>query len=192
MVHDYSKIRELNPTLMNKIIYWTFDTDKDKYSMKTYENIKLYNSQENIRYMLALIYDKITKILYKKLVALLNKHNDLPMKTIETMLYLYSELNNLSGMSQLEEKSLIDNEYLRKINLQNPSSSLLQISPEDKSNMPEYIFMKEMIVYKISIDMINPLHLQLYKKIEAYKEKPIDETHVVGEVFREKTIVNTK
>lgn len=184
VVHDFDTIIKLNPTIKDKIIYWVYDVEKDKYKIETYENVKIYNFQENIRYMNAIIYDKLINALDKKLVQLFDKYEDLSMFKIEYMLQLYSIINNLF-LTEKEKRQFIIEEYLHKKVPQ--ASQLFEVLEEDKVKMPEIVIIPEMYIYKIQIDMINPLHIQPYRVIKSYSTEPVTITETkpsTADVFK--------
>ncbi len=173
LVHDFSEVVRLNPNIVSKIICWTYDINKDEYKMNTYENIGSFNFQEIIKYMNSTIYDKIIEMLDKKLKLLIKNHSNLSQSKMEIMIQLYSVANRLF-LNQNEKREMLVKEYLQNKILE--ASKIVPINESDKITMPEYIPVKDTSVFKIDIDMINPLHPQNYVKLEAYSEKKFDQS----------------
>lgn len=169
--HDFEEIKKINPEVFSKVIYWVYDVDKDEYEMDTYENLKSSNFQEIIRYMNSIIYDKIISFLNKKLAKLIEEHEDLSISKIELLVELYSTINRLF-LKQNEKRELIIKEYLRT--KKEEMTKILEIPDADRIERPEFIQIQDLSIFRINIDMINPLHPQEYVKIEAYGREPND------------------
>ena len=168
IINDFGAMKKMNPDIFYKIVYWIYDIEKDEFEMETYENIKSYNFQENIRFINALLYDKIIQFMNKKLVKLMNIHKNLPIGKIELLVEMFTNVNRLF-LKQNEKRELIISEYLR--NKPKEKSRIIEISDENKIPMPEFIPITESTIFRIKIDTINPLHPQEYVKLEAYTKE---------------------
>ena len=166
LFHDYGKIQELNKDIFDKVIYWIYDVEKDKYEMDTYENFKFDNFQENIKHMNANIYDNIIKLLNKKLIKLINENQTLKINQMETMIERYSKISQLS-LNQDDKRTLFIRDYLRTKKM---DDSKIYISNK-KLEMPEFRIIPKSNIYRIKIDIINPLHPQEYILFEAYSKE---------------------
>ena len=168
--HDYTELKKLNNDIFDKIFYWIYDIEKDEYHMETYEAVKTNNFQEQVRFMNATLYDKIIEQLNKKLTKLIDINQDLPIPKIELLIELYSGLNKLF-LKQDKKREFFIMDFLRKRKME--KSSLIAISDADRIDMPEFISEPDKSVFKIKIDMVNPLHPQEYQELTIYgKEGP--------------------
>lgn len=171
LYHDFSSIKKLNSSIFNKVIYWIYDIEKDKYEMDTYENLKSYNFQDSIRFMNSVLYDRIVLFLEKKLHKLIQENQQLSSRGIEMLIELYSVVNRLF-LKQDEKREIMIREYLQTKKEQ--ESKVIEVSQKDKIEMPEFIPITETEKFQIKIDMINPLHPQPYLKLEAYSKEGRD------------------
>ena len=168
--HDYSELQKLNSDIFDKIIYWIYDVDKDEYQMETYETLKANNFQEQIRFMNAVLYDKIINSLNKRLIKLINIHQNLPISKIELLIELYSRLTKLF-LKQDTKRELFIMDFLRKKKME--KSKIVEVSDSERIVMPEFIPEPDKSIFKIKIDTINPLHPQEYQELMIYgKEAP--------------------
>lgn len=166
--HDFSETRKLNSAIYNKMVYWEFDINKDQYEMTTYENIKTYNFQETIRYMNAKIYDKIVGYFHKRLAQLISDHITDRAFDISLLIEYYSVIYRLF-LKQNEKIEIFIQEYLRKKPFEETKIAI--IKEKDRIGMPGFTLIAGILPFKISIDMINPLNVQEYIKLEAYSRK---------------------
>lgn len=171
LYHDFTQMKKLNPDIFNKVIYWIYDIEKDKYEMDTYENVKSYNFQESIRFMNAILYDRIISFLDKKLHKLIHENRDLSSHGIETLIELFSVVNRLF-LKQDEKRELMIRQYLQTKSEE--QSQIMEISASDRIGMPEFVPITEKAKFQMKIDMINPLHPQEYIKLEAYSKEARD------------------
>lgn len=164
---NLTQMKELNKDIVDKVIYWIYDVEKDDYKMDTYENIKSYHFQETIQFMNSKIYDKITGYLHKRLAYLVNSSRHLPVADVQLMIELYAQVNQLF-IKQEDQIEIIIKELLQK---REWAPSLIS-EPVKKLPMPELRLLPEEFVYQIKIDLINPLRPKEYIKLEAYAKKP--------------------
>lgn len=163
--NNFDEIQTLNADIFDKVIYWTYDNNKDIFEMNTYENIKSNNLQETIRFMNSNIYDRIIKFLGDKLIKLIDEHKNMHIFELEKMVQMYSQINRLF-LKQDAKRELVINDYLRKIG--GSPTHILPITEADREEMPDYIPIQDLSTFRIKIDLINPLNPQKYHKIEAY------------------------
>ncbi len=171
--NDYTEIKKLNEEIFNKVIYWTFDIEKDIYEMNTYENIKSYNFQESIRFMNSIVYDRIIEFLLKKLIKIIDENRNHSQFTIDKIIELYSIVNRLF-LKQDEKREIIIKEYLRTIG--GADSEILPVTDDDRISKPEFIPIPDLSTFRIKIDTINPLHPQIHRKLEAYSRNETQTT----------------
>ena len=130
--------------------------------MDTYETLKANNFQEQIRFMNAILYDKITETLNKKLVKLIKVNENLPIPKIELLIELYSRLNKLF-LKQDAKREIFIMDFLRKKKIE--ASTIVKIPDSERITMPEFITEPDKSIFKIKIDMVNPLHPQEYQEL---------------------------
>lgn len=165
--NDYSEIINLNPDLTNRLIYWLFDITTDTFVMDTYENIIPDNLQDNIKYMLANIYDKLNRYLLDKLVSIINENIYLPYNLIFTIIFLFTQKYKLK-LTESQRRELLIKYFLRKIELNKVKIVQEKIT---HSNIPEIIQIKHETIMNIKINMINPLNIEKFKELKRFNEK---------------------
>lgn len=166
---DINEVRKINPSILNKIIYWIYDVEQDKYDVTTYENIKSYNFQDKIKYMNANLADEINKMLRDKLIDLIRSNITLGSLQIDHLIELFIRTYRLS-ISPREKKKLFISEYLLRKPVLEPA--IILVSDADRSKLPVYTQLKKITIYNVKIDMVNPTHPQLYiKPIITAEEK---------------------
>lgn len=172
MFNDLSKIRELNPNLLDKLIYWIYDIDKDSYDVGVYENVNLSFFQERIKVMNSTIYEKILDLLDKRIIQLINENINLDTYSIQSLVEIFSKMNYLD-LSEDEKREIIIKNYLQTKPLQ--PTSIIEISEENRIPMPIFVSRSVRTAFKIKIDMVDPTHLTKYVELEVYS-KPSDTT----------------
>lgn len=161
--NDFDDIKNLNPSLIGKMIYWVYDVELDIFEMDTYENLKSTNFQETIRYLNSLVYDKLSKALTRKCTSLIKENPDYTYFQIEQIVELYSNIHFLT-LNQSDKKEMIIQDYLHN---KNEKESL--IKPIDyKIEMPNFVLIPDMSTFKIRIDTLNPTHPREYISLESY------------------------
>lgn len=178
--NNFDSVQKINPDILDKVIYWIYDIEKDLYATETYENNKMYDFQENIKFMNGMIYDKIMSALFKKLTFIIKNNINLELWQIEKIINLFVEKYNLV-ITEKEKSELISREYLTK---KPKLESLIDIiSDEDRFTLIDYatgkIYPNE-IVYSIKIDMVNPTHLQEYISSKSYLDKQTQLTTITS------------
>lgn len=171
LYHNYTEIIKNNPGISDKIIYWVYDIEKDVFDMETYENIKINNFQEKIKYMNSTIYDKIVKLLNTRLVTLIDENRHLPISKINLLIELYTRLNRIFLGEDDKREFFISNILRKKII---DKSNIKKIKDTDFLEMPEFISIPDKSVLKIKINTINPINLTEYFDIVKYKENSFD------------------
>lgn len=165
--NNFTQINQLNPNLINKVIYWIYNMETDVYKSDTYENIKGGNFSDTIKFMNSIIYDKIMKLLYERLLILIDKYRDEKLFTIQKLVETFSIVNRLP-LTEDDKNNIIMLHYLIKINI-NPV-----VTPVEGYNgeivIPEFIPKIDKSTFFIRIDSVNPVHLQPYVKLEAYSK----------------------
>lgn len=156
---DVNSVRETNPDIANKIIFWIYDIDKDKYELSTYENIKSYNFQDNIKYMNGKLADEINSMLYDQLKRLIKENLTLKELQMWNLIELFSSKYNLMIGTE-EKKRLFVLEYLGKKRLE--PSNILTIAESEREPMLVYAHKEKIIFYRIKIDMHDPTNPQTY------------------------------
>lgn len=171
LYRDYDNINKLNPSLVNKVIYWIYDINTDEFEKDTYENFQSYNFQDIIRFMNSIIYDRLIVLLRKRLVQLIKNNIRMPIAKIEALVEVYSILYNLY-LTQEEKKELIIRQYLQQRIIRGTSTTdnIEEILDTDKIEMPEFIPIVTEPTYRISIDIRNPLHPKKYVSLEQHSE----------------------
>lgn len=178
LYNDYSDIRDLNPETFNKIIYWIYDPTKDEFEMDIYENLRTDSSQEIIKFMNSLIYDDIIKYLERKLVNLINNNTNLSSFQIQTLLEWFSNKNRLF-LKQDDKRELFINEYLRKKEL--VPSQIIPADTMEPIEKPKFHSTEKITMFRIKIDMTNPIRPRPYVKLEAYT-KEAREVSIISQV----------
>lgn len=178
LYNDYSQVRELNPDIFSKIIYWVYDPSSDEFEMDIYENLKTDSSTEIIKLMNSLIYDDIVKYLERKLVNLINDNLNFSSHQTQLLLEWFSNKYGLF-LKQDEKRQVFINEYLKKIKLE--PSQIKSISNTELVEKPVFHSVDKSLVFKIRIDMINPVRPHEYLKLEAYT-KEAQNTNIIGKV----------
>lgn len=174
LYNNYDSINKINPIIANKIIYWIYDTELDTYDITTYENIKTYDFQENIKYMNSKLYDEIMEMLFKQLVFIIRNNLNLTQYQIEQIVYLFVRKYELI-MSETEIIELISREYLTKkateqVTISEIKNSIKLINYEDGiTNIPSKF-------YTMKINMLNFTDIQEYRKLESYLVKKEETT----------------
>lgn len=171
LYNDYSEIRELNPDIFNKIIYWVYDPSKDEFEMDIYENLKTDSTMEIIKFMNSLLYDDIVKYLKRKLTRLINDNLNMSSFQIKSLVEWFSNINRLF-MKQDEKREIFINEYLRKIKLM--PSQITSVADMEPLAKPEFRSIEKLSVFRIKVDMVDPLHPREYVKLEAYTKEARD------------------
>jgi hypothetical protein len=178
LFNNFDSVQKLNPGILSKIIYWIYDIELDSYPVNTYENIKRYDFQENIKFMNGIIYDKVMQMLHKQLVYLIKTHLDLPLFQIERMIQIFINRYHLN-LTQSDRYKLIVTEYLSKA----PKEERQIIEFENKLDLPEYTGAKispPELVFEIKINMTNPLHIKEWTEIKSYLGKEVGAPVVVA------------
>ena len=160
--NDFDSVQKVNPDILNKVIYWIYDIEKDKYVADTYENIKTYDFQENIKFMNAKIYDKIMSALFKQLISIIKNNIKLSIFQIEKIIELFVQKYNLI-ITEAKKNELVVREYLVKKS--KAESEIIEIADTDRLILPAYDTGKipvEYLTHYIKINTINPVHLQEY------------------------------
>lgn len=162
------EIRELNPDLVDKLVYWIYDIEKDEYDVGAYENAKLYIFQERIRVMNSNIYESIIKMFNQRIIELISSNAKFDTEKIESMVEVYSVINRLNYSTE-EKRELIIKNYLQTKPI--ASTQIEEVLDENRTKMPKFITKPEKKPYRINISTINPLHLVKHTKIEAYSKE---------------------
>jgi hypothetical protein len=177
LIIDSTEIKNLNSNLFDKIIYWIYDIDKDIYNLETYENVKSYNFQENIRYMNAKLYDDIIYLFNKKLINLIEKNNNLSLSKIESLIELFSFKNKLYLKPEFKREIII-NKYLRNNN--DIKITIPKILNIDKLNKPYFEIIPDKKIYKIRINTLNPLSPKEHIILKAYDKESQDIESIIS------------
>lgn len=173
----FEEIRKLNPEIANKIIYWIFDHEKDEFKTDTFELTGSQNYRGIIKQMNSVIYDKTMNLLYRHLEKLINKYSDWKKSKIELLIRMYNDHNRLS-LSQNEQDDLITKNYLKiKTKFE---STIYQPKPDEMIQMPKYIPTYDNEIYKIKIDMSDPLDIREYTDLKEYANRSIDNKTISG------------
>lgn len=167
LYNDFSEISKLNNNIFNKVIYWIYDIEKDYYKIDTYENVKSYNYQDIIRFMNSKIYDKIVKYLNERLIQLIDNNKDVSLFKIQNIIELYLRINKLPVDTNYV-RDLTINEYLHKKELGNVL--IKEIQMKDKIPMPEYKILPKKPIFRIKINMLNPLNPKEYISLKIYSK----------------------
>lgn len=167
LYNDFSEIEKKNGDIVNKVVYWIYDIEKDEYQARTYENLKTYSFQEIIKHMNSILYDKINEFLYNRLIFLIEKYNNLSVSDIELLINLYSTTYRLF-LKHEDVRELIINQYLRLRKISEPK--LFKISQEERIIKPKFIPISKAPIFSISIDTKDPTRPKIYFKIELYRE----------------------
>lgn len=181
LIRNVNEIKKLNSDIFDKVIYWIYDIEKDTYEMKTYENLKSYNFQDVIRFMNAILYDKIADMLIKRLVRLINEFVSMPLKHLVEIIETYVSQYRLP-FRQTDKTSLIINEFLRKKKVEtetfySPGRQNFNSSWKDKeltsktempNGIPEFTIKPKKKMFTIKIVMVNPQHPQEYIDRDSY------------------------
>ena len=167
LINTETEFSTLNAGLMNKIIYWVFDIEKDTYKLENYENVKINNFQENIKHMNAKIYDDIVALLHKKLHSLIKHHiPSLSLKNTELLIYLFKDKYGFD-INQDNLREIIIKEYLQKIK---SSESNLPVITEEVP-MPSADAAPGQKIFRMRVNTMNPIRLTEHVTLEAYGRK---------------------
>lgn len=176
LFNDYSEIIKLNPDLNNKLIYWLFDIKTDTFTMNTYENIIPDNLQDNIKYMLANIYDKLNKYLLDKLFSIIYENIYLSYDLIFTIIYLFTQKYKLK-LTENQRREILIKYFLKKIEIAKVKPLQKKIVHLDR---PEISQSKYESIAKIKINMINPLNIERFKELKKFNEKTTSELNFLS------------
>ena len=157
------QIKNLNPDIYPKVVYWIYDIEKDKYNMETYENVKMYHYQENIRYMNAHVFDQITGLLHKKLNSILEANVDLQTQKVELMVELFNTFNRIM-MTTEQKRTLLINYYLKNKTIEDSKI----VEEVEHIELPTYEAPPKEHIYKMKIDATNPLNIKELTVLTAY------------------------
>lgn len=158
LTNDFTEIIRLNPDIASKVIYWTYDLEKDSYVMETYESTKTADFQENLRLMNATIYEQVTKSLKLRLQTLIRQHHHLPVIQIEDLIELFNRTYSLRLTQDEKSVFLIEN-YLKIRQADPVAIKELDTTPWP---LPVYVEEKKPGIYKIMVNAINPIALTPY------------------------------
>uniref|UniRef100_A0A6C0LRT0 Uncharacterized protein n=1 Tax=viral metagenome TaxID=1070528 RepID=A0A6C0LRT0_9ZZZZ len=178
IIHKFDEVIKNNPNIVNKIIYWIYDIENDQYNMETYEDIDTTKIQDNIAYMNAIIYEKMTQMFHKKLTKLINQHTNLSIKKILFLIESYNSLYDLS-LRQDEKRKFFIEQYLRKKQID--KSKIISVEEIDRIVQPEINIIPNEEIYRIRINTTNPISLNEYIQIEAYAKKSDNEKKTIGD-----------
>jgi len=156
--HQKREMQELNPHLVNRMVYWIYDMEKDIFKSDTYENTKSYNFEKNILLMNAIIYDRILTYFMEKLINLI-KITYTPHQ-LDMLLYNFRELTNLP-LPQKDIYQLIVEKYLQIKDLSPPLAE-----KEPSLTIPVASFFPEENIFYIKINMYNPTKIKPYVDIK--------------------------
>jgi len=185
--NNYTSVLQTNPELLTKVIYWVYDVEKDTYSTETYENIKMYNPQDNIKFMNAKIYDVLMDKVRKQMIWLIKKNLDvLSLTDVETIIELFKRKYNLI-LSPFDHMKIIVEAYLFVKPRDAPRLSI--ITDADRFELPTAKLIEREESYLIQIDMRNPTHISEYKTIESHLTKDKATDYVV--VSADKSMTTT-
>lgn len=165
LYNDMTEITKLNPHLLNQVIFWSYDIEKDEYEAETYENVKVSNYQEVIKLMNSRIYDKTIQYLNARLIHLIETNNNLSYFQILTLIEKFSTVYRLF-LKQNDVQELIIQRYLHTIPIE--ETKIIKVS--GKLSMPEFIPIKEEEHLKLEINMRNPKNLRTYRKLSVYQK----------------------
>lgn len=76
----YLKETKLNTKKHNSSIYWIFNTSLDTIKMDSYEQQAKFTSQEQVKHMVAKLYDDVINELYYEILSDLEKHKNLTLQ----------------------------------------------------------------------------------------------------------------
>ena len=178
LTYDYNKILEENPNIYDKVIYWIYDIETDKYKASSYEssNQKIVLShisdktsqkqsnvfQEVIKRMNIELYNKITHLLKNKLEKTIQENHTLSIIDIYRIIYLFIANFDLDITTQ-EADNLVNN-FLVSQKIEKTSIPTIT----DVAVMPRYEPILKPQPYVIHIDVTHPLHPKKFKLIEFH------------------------
>lgn len=166
--YDYSSLLATNPSLAKNVIYWIYDTEKDVYTTDTYENIKMYNFQDNIRFMNARLYDIYVHKLKERMKKIINQNHSLSAEDISIIIQNFRQKFGLR-ISKHEENRIITQEFL--MSKPKIESMILEIADSDRFEIPAVNFSGEEETLFIKIDMTNPVKIHAYSPILSHLTK---------------------
>lgn len=162
--HDYSTVSETYGYLLPKVIYWIYDVEKDTYTTDTYENIKLYNFQDNIRFMNAKIYDIYVQKMRKHLKKIVEQNLHLSLEEVQNLINIYDTKYLLKIPKDDLDK--IIHTYLRK--KPQIESRIVPFDEDSLVQIPTASFLKIDGPFKMKIDMKNPLKIGVHTALESH------------------------
>ena len=158
------QMQTINPDLVNRVIYWSFDTDLDTLSYKTFENVNSYNSQDSLIYISGYIYDEIHQMLRQKLVKIVKDCAHLSQDICVKIMYAVCDVYNLPITPALVR------EYLAKYYIPNRKKITATISRPtgEAPKLAEYAkVVQKFNQYDILLDVRNPNRIKKYEPVTA-------------------------
>lgn len=165
---DFTNIGKLNPEIMDKVLYWEYDIDKDVYVINTYENIGSNNFQEYIRLMNSIIYDKLNKYLKKKLIKIIREYSSFSYHCIYKIMEIFITTYNLK-IDPVDKSDILIKEYLQKNDKERKPKQEISIK---NLKLPTFILIPDLSIFRIYIDTINPLNPRTYYTLKSISNKP--------------------
>ena len=173
LFNDLGEINKMNEHLVDKLIYWIYDPEKDIFDTGEYENYSGQNQQDRIKLMNSIIYLKIEEMLRKKLNKLINSHLYLDTSEIQKLILIFTRNSSLK-ISEDEQKELLIKYYL--YHKEKKNISLVEFSSKEKIPLPIVNFQELQKPFVIRINMINPRRIEKYEILEMYSKSSIEET----------------
>lgn len=161
---NFKEMLDINPLLKNSMIYWIYDIEKDVYRETTYENVKSYSISDKIKSMNAQLYDWIMSDLINKLVKLVGTHTNLSLLNINRLIESYCDLFYIP-LTHENKNKLIVNKFLKDMKI--PKSSI--VTYNDQPELQRVRFSADTSVFKIRVDLRNPLRPIKYVELDLYK-----------------------
>lgn len=162
LYHDIENLSKKNPELLDKVIYWLYNSKIDVYESEFYQHV---SEQDQLKYLNAYVHDKIGKFLRDHLQNILIEHNYLPVIEMTRVVESYL-LHFQFELSETEKQRMIIENYYQNKKPGEP------IAPFEHANyeLPIYHPVIPSHIYKIYIDAVNPLHPQKVKKLTIKEE----------------------
>lgn len=172
---DLTKLTDVNRRIINKLIYWNFKIETDIFEPVFYDGNDATNT-DTIKSMMVAVYDKLIHYLSNRLVQLIHLHHRLSIDQIENLIILYSMANKLH-LSEMDRRLLVIKHYLSK-------QSLLPkvIYEERRQPMPVFHQVAETGIFRMKINILNPLAIAPYYPLNLYAADLDQSIHALSNI----------
>lgn len=176
--HDYKAIRNANPSLVDKVIYWIYDVEKDTFQADKY--VSTTGQHGTIQLMNRVLWNNINDMLKNKLIQVIKDVHDVRIVDVYRIIVLFRKYTKLQ-LSNYEEYEILVSWYLRNIAI-----SKLSVTEElEPIELPSYQSKGVVTRDIINVDMTNPTKVQEFIDVEERRK-----TGSVGKIKRDERCIH--